>query len=334
MPKTSPFSCSHDGTPRRRLLASMCAAALVAAAAGAQAQSPDPWPAKQITWLVGWPPGGSADTVTRLVARKLETKLGQPVVIDNRPGASGSIALNAAAKAAPDGYTLVTIPGPVLMKIPVPHVPKELTGVAELAKGPMVLVGAAQGSQVNLKALVADMKTNPGAYSFASSGNGTSQHLGGELFNQLAGTRMTHIPYKGGNQAVTDVIGGQVPLGMLGITPVLPHIRSGKLKAYAVSTAQRSPALPDVPTMAEAGVSGFEASQWFLVAAPAGMPPARIQVVNSAIAEILAMPDIVAGFAAVGVAPSSASASDTNAFAAAEDKRWNELARKANLPLD
>lgn len=197
----------------------------------AHAQSAgDGFPVKPITWLVGWPPGGSADVVSRLVAKELESKLGQPVVIDNRPGASGSIALNAAAKAQADGYTIVTVPGPVLTSIPVPQLGKQLIGIAQLAKGPMVLVGTAATSKTTLKDLIADAKTHPEAYSFASSGNGTSQHLAGEMLNQMAGIKMTHIPYKGGNQAVTDVIGGQVPVGMLGITPVLAHIKSGKLR--------------------------------------------------------------------------------------------------------
>jgi len=294
----------------------------------------DKFPIKPITWLVGWPPGGSADVVSRQVARELETKLGQPVIIDNRPGASGSIALNAAAKAAPDGYTIVTVPGPVLMNIPVPQLGKELTGVAQLAKGPMVLVGTQAGSKASLKDLIADAKAHPAAYSFASSGNGTSQHLAGELLNQMAGTKMTHIPYKGGNQAVTDVIGGQVPVGMLGITPVLAHIKSGKLKAYGVSTAQRSPALPGVPSLAEAGVTGFDATQWFVVAAPAGTPSARLLKINAAIAEILAKPEIATGFAAVGVQPTPASPSETTSFVVGEQTRWGDLARKANLPLD
>lgn len=316
----------------RRALLSACLAFLLPAANAQPAG--ESFPIKPITWLVGWPPGGSADVVSRLVAKELESKLGQPVVIDNRPGASGSIALNAAAKAPADGYTIVTVPGPVLMNIPVPQLGKELAGVAQLAKGPMVLVGTTATSKTTLKELIADAKERPEAYSFASSGNGTSQHLAGEMFNQMAGVKMTHIPYKGGSQAVTDVIGGQVPVGMLGITPVLAHIKSGKLKAYGVSTAQRSPALPDVPTLAEGGVKGFDATQWFVVAAPTGVPAARVQKINAAIAEILTKPEIATGFGAVGVLPTPASAGESTAFVVGEQKRWTDLARQANLPLD
>ena len=294
----------------------------------------DKFPAKRIMWYVGWPPGGSADTVSRLVARQLESRLGQPVVIENRPGASGSLALSATAKAAADGYTLVTIPGPVVVGFPIAQIGKELTGVAELAKGPMVLVGGMSSGKPTAKELFADIKSRPDAYSFASSGNGTSQHLAGELLNQLLGVKMSHVPYKGGSQAVTDIIGGQVPLGILGITPVLPQIKAGKLRAYAVSTAQRSPSLPDVPTFAEAGLPGFVASQWFIVAAPTGTPADRIQKLNAAIADILKMPDIAAGFANVGVLPAIATPLEASTFVADEQRRWTDLAKKARLTLD
>ena len=305
---------------------------LAAPAAFSQTRFPD----RPINWIVGFPPGGSADVMTRLVAKKLEAKLGQAVVIENRPGASGSIALQAAAKASPDGYTLITVPGPVLTTKPQPELGKELMGIAMLGKGPMVLVGTlAQPLPATLNDLLASARSNPDKYSFASSGNGTSQHFAGELVNQMAGTKMTHIPYKGGNQAVTDVIGGQVPLAVLGITPVLPHIRSGKLRAYGVSTAARSPALPDVPSFREAsGLAAFDASQWFVVAAASGVPADRVQVLNAAISDVLKDPDVANGFATVGVQPEAASAQGTTAFVAADLKRWRELAARSNLPLE
>jgi tripartite-type tricarboxylate transporter receptor subunit TctC len=313
------------------LAAAMGLLAALALPSFAQAGYPD----KPITWIVGFPPGGSVDVMTRLVAHKLEQALGQSVVVENRPGGSGVIALNAAAKAAPDGYTLVTVPGPVLTNLPLPRLGKELTGVAMLGKGPMVLVGTAGPSApVDLKALIASAKAAPGKYSFASSGNGTSQHLAGELMDQMAGIKMTHVPYKGGNQAVTDVIGGQIPLAMLGIPPVLAHVKSGKLKAYGVTTMKRSPALPDVPTMAEAGLPGFEASQWFVVAVPTGVPADRVQKLNAAIGAILKQPDIVKAFENMGVDPAVESPRQTTDYVAADLKRWRALARKSNLALD
>lgn len=320
-------------TPRRGAIA--LALSLLATLATGSALAQGGYPDKPITWLVGYPPGGSADVLTRLVARKLEQALGQSVVVDNRQGASGSIALNAAAKAPADGYTLVTVPGPVLTNLPVPQVGKELAGVAMLGKGPMVLVGTvASGAPADLKALIASAKTSPTKYSFASSGNGTSQHLAGELMKQIAGIHMVHIPYKGGNQAVTDVIGGQVPLAILGITPVLPHIKSGKLKAYGVSTAARSPALPDVPTFREAGLLGFEASQWFVIAAPTGIPKDRAETLNTAIAATLKQRDIVEGFANVGVEPAALGPQQTTDYVTADLHRWRALAQKSNIPLD
>ena len=309
--------------------------ALAATTGVAFAQPGDAYPTKTITWIVGWPPGGSADSATRLVARKLEQMLGQPIVVDNRPGASGTIGLQAGAKAAADGYTLITVPGPVVTSRPVPALGKELTGVAMMGKGPAVLIGTmAEPMPKTVRELIDSAKAHPEKYSYASSGTGTAQHLAGELFNQTAGTKITHIPYKGGTQAVTDVIGGQVNLGVLGITAVLPHITSGTLKAYAVTTATRSKSLPDTPTMAEAGLPGFDATQWFVVAAPAGMPADRIQKINAAIGVILKQPDVIAGFAKMGIDSESATPQQTNSFVVNDQQRWKELVQKANLQLD
>ncbi|RUR66020.1 tripartite tricarboxylate transporter substrate-binding protein [Variovorax sp. 375MFSha3.1] len=314
---------------RRHAMAALGGAVALAASPRLFAQG-----ARPLTWLVGQPAGGSVDILTRLVARHVEQALGQPVVVDNRPGAAGAIALQAAARAPHDGLTVVTIPGPILTSMPVPRIGKELTGVATLAKGPMVLVGTtASPMPPTLAALLAAGK-DPKAFSFASSGNGTSQHLAGELMNQIAGTRIVHVPYKGGSQAVTDVVGGQVQLGMLGITPVLPHIKSGKLHAYGVTTATRSPALPDVPTLREAGLPGFDADQWFVVAAPAGVPAERVRALNAAIAQALQKPEVQSGYAAAGVTPAPATAEQTTAFVVQELQRWQTLAKKADLPLD
>lgn len=196
---------------RRSLACGLVALSMAGAAglAGAQTVPAAGYPNKAITWVVGWPPGGSADSATRLVARRLEKLLGQAVVVENRPGAAGVIALNLAAKAPADGYTLVTVPGPVLSNTPMPALGKELAGVAMLGKGPAVFFGTmAKPLPATLTELTAAIKAHPEGYNFVSSGNGTSQHLAGELFNQMAGTRINHIPYKGGTQAVTDVIGG------------------------------------------------------------------------------------------------------------------------------
>lgn len=322
---------SASGVRRRLVLAASLATAFAAAPALAQGAFPE----KPLTWIVGFAPGGSVDVATRIVARKLETALGQPVIVENRPGASGAIALQLVAKAPADGHTLITVPGPIVTDKPLPQVGKELVAVAMLARGPMILVGpATAGAPPDLKALLADAKAAPQKYSYASSGNGTSQHLAGELINQMAGTSLLHVPYKGGGQAVTDVVGGQIPLAMLGVPPVLAHVKSGKLKAYGVTTAVRSAALPDVPTLHEAGLANFEASQWFVVAAPSGVPADRVERLSTAIGAILRQPDTAEGFNAAGVAPDVLGAGATAAMVDADLKRWRELARRANLPLE
>lgn len=328
-----------SGTHARRVLG-RAAAAFIASLAiigttAALAQTASRYPEKPITWIVGFPPGGSTDGITRLVAKKIESALGQSVVIDNRPGASGAIAMGAAARATPDGYTLVTVAGPDVPAKAVPELGKELTGVAALGAGALVLVGTtAAPMPPTLKDLLAAAKANPDKYSFGSSGIGSSQHLAGELINQMAGTKMTHVPYKGGGEAVNNLAGGQLPLAVLGIPPVLPHIKSGKLKAYGVTTSSRSSTLPDVPTLNEAGLVGFDANQWFVVATAAGVPADRIQKLNAAISQALKDPEIIAGFVAVGVEPFVASPQETVNFVMSDQKRWRDLAQKAKISLD
>ncbi|VTU32043.1 Argininosuccinate lyase [Variovorax sp. PBL-E5] len=293
------------------------------------------WPhEKPITWIVGFAPGGSLDVLTRLAARRLSEKTGQPVVVDNRPGASGVIALQAAAKAAPDGYTLISIPGPILFNQRPPELGKELVAVARIAEGPMVLVGPAAAPTSTVAELLAAMRATPKAWSYASSGNGTSQHLAGELFNITAGTAMTHIPYKGGGQAVTDVVGGQVPLAILGVTPVLPQIKAGKLKAYAVTSSYRIESLPEVPTMQEAGLKGYEATQWYVVGAPARTPAARVTQLNAWINEIMASSELRPALVSSGSIAGKGSARDTQAFVATETNKWKDIAHKSGLTLD
>lgn len=310
------------------LLGALAMTALAPSCAFAQGSHP-------ITWLVGQPPGGTVDVVTRLVARQVEQNLGQAVVVENRPGAAGAIALQAAARAPKNGSTLVTVPGPILTNVPVPQLGKELAGVAMLAKGPMVLVGTkAAPLPDTLQGLLAAARKDPKALSFASSGNGTSQHLAGELVNQMANTQILHVPYKGGSQAVTDVVGGQVPLGMLGITPVLPHVKAGTLRAYGVTTATRSAMLPDVPTLAEAGLKGFDADQWFVVATAAGTPAQRIEALNAAIGKALQAPEVLSALANAGLSAATASPEKTTAFVANDLERWQALAKKAHLALD
>lgn len=293
------------------------------------------WPnAKPITWIVGFPPGGTVDVLTRIAARKLAEKTGQAVVVDNRAGASGAIALQAAAKAAADGYTLITVPGPVIYATQPPEVGKDLVALATLAQGPMVLVSGLPNAPAQLPELIQAIKKDPAAWSYASSGTGTSQHLAGELFNVSAGTAMTHVPYKGGGQAVVDVVGGQIPLGMLGVTPVLQQIKSGKLTAYAVTTSFRIESLPDVPTMKEAGLKDYDAAQWYVVAAPKGVPAAHVQQLNVWINEITASADMKPALVASGSVAGKGSANDAQQFIESDTRKWKELAKKAKLDIN
>lgn len=323
-------------SPMHRSIVRALVSSLALATLGAHAaDDTKPWPhAKPITWIVGFPPGGSLDVLTRLAARKLGEKTGQSVVVDNRPGASGFIALKAAASAAPDGYTLITIPGPILFSQRVPELGKELVAVASLAQGPMVLVGPSSNGPSTVSDLVKEVRNAPKSWSYASSGNGTSQHLAGELFNAATGTAMTHVPYKGGGQAVTDVVGGQVPLAMLGVTPVLAHIQSGKLKAYAVTTKYRIESLPNVPTMQEAGLKDYEATQWYMVGAPAGTPADRVAQMNQWINEIAASSDMKPALLASGSVAGKGSPKEVQDFVTGDTRKWKELAEKSKLDLN
>jgi tripartite-type tricarboxylate transporter receptor subunit TctC len=318
---------------RRALVAA--AAALCLSVPVLAAGDTSAWPnAKPITWIVGFSPGGTVDVLTRIAARKLGERTGRQVVVENRPGASGAIALQAAAKAAPDGYTLITVPGPVLYAVQQPELGKELTAVALLAQGPMVLVSGMPNAPAQVSDLIQAMRKNPAAWSYASSGNGTSQHLAGELFNVSAGTAMTHVPYKGGGQAVVDVVGAQIPLGLLGVTPVLQQIKSGKLKAYAVTTSYRIESLPDVPTMKEVGLKDYDAAQWYVVAAPKGTPAATIQQLGAWVNEIAASEELKPALAASGSIAGKGSSKDAQQFIEADARKWKELAKASKLDIN
>ena len=305
-PLPAPQASGCLPTTRCHALRPLAAAALLALAlpTARAADSPAHAPqGKPITWIVGFAPGGSLDVLTRHVARQLEARAGVSVVVENRPGASGAIGLQAAAKAPADGLTLVSVPGPQLSGPRQPEV-------------------------------VAAMKAKPGQWSYASSGTGTSQHLAGELLNALAATSMVHVPYKGGGQAVTDVVGGQIPLAMLGVTPVLPHIQSGRLKAYAVTSATRIDSLPDVPTMREAGVPGYEATQWYAVAVPSGTAPERLAQLNQWINQAIQSPELRPTLQAAGAVATPMSLPEIQRFMSQDNAKWKKLAADRRLALD
>lgn len=269
------------------------ALALLATAIGAQAQA---YPNKPIRLICPFPPGGAVDIASRAAAHTLSQLLGQPVTVDNRPGAGGNIGAEITAKSAPDGYTLLMTTSGIMAinpalysKIPFDSI-KDFAPISMLVSLNNVLVLHPSVPAKSVQEVVAMAKAQPGKLTYASSGNGTSIHLSGELFKTMAGVDMLHIPYKGSAPAVTDLLAGQVNMMFDNIPSSLPHIKAGKLRALAVTGAKRSPQLPDLPTIAEAGITGYDSYVWFGVVAPAGTPPEIIARLNAALVKTAATP--------------------------------------------
>lgn len=313
---------------------------LLAAIAGlmscpqATAQTQD-WPkAKPIQWLIGFAAGGAADTITRAVADRVSKKIGQTIVIENRTGGVGAIALNAVTSAPADGYTLITIPGPILYGRPTPAVGPDLDSVALLGKGPMLLAGPASVDIPDLKTFVARAKAEPEKFNFGSAGNGSSQHVAGELFKEKAGIKMAHVPYRGGAQATNDALSGTLQMVVLGVGPLAPHIKAGKLRGYAVTTAKRFPTIPDVPSLAELGFEGIDLSQWFGVATVKGTPPEIVKRLNAEINTALVAPEVRDLMLNQGIAPESLPSDAFASVYAADNKLYQSLADKFGIKIE
>jgi len=312
-------------------------AVLALLATGAWGQA---YPAKPIRLVVPFPAGGTTDILARAVGQKLTEAWGQPVVVDNRPGAGGNIGAELVAKAASDGYTLLmgtvgthAINASLYAKMPYDHI-KDFAPVILVAGVPNVLVVNPAVPVNSVQELIAYAKANPGRLNFASSGSGTSIHLSGELFKVMAGVQMTHIPYKGSAPALQDLIGGQVQLMFDNLPSALPQIKGGKLRALAVTSAARAAALPDVPTVAEAGLPGFEASSWFGVLAPAGTPVAIIARLNAEIAKWLASPEAREKLASQGANAAGGSPEDFAKHIAAETAKWQKVVKESGAKVD
>ena len=309
----------------------------LAAIAGAQAPA---YPTKPIRLVVPFPAGGATDILAREVAKHLTDAWGQSVVVDNRPGAGGNIGSELVAKAAPDGYTLEmgtvgthAINASLYSKMPYDHV-KDFVPVILVAGVPNVLEVNPALPVNSVQELIAYAKANPGKLNFASSGSGTSIHLSGELFKVMAGVQMTHVPYKGSAPALQDLIGGQVQLMFDNLPPSLPQIKAGKLRALAVTSAGRAPALPDTPTVAEAGLPGFEASSWFGVLAPAGTPPEIVNKLNAEIAKWLASPGAKEKLANVGANIAGGAPEDFARHIQAETAKWAKVVKESGAKVD
>jgi tripartite-type tricarboxylate transporter receptor subunit TctC len=319
-----------------RALTAFFAAALVFAA---HAQSPAAWPAKPIHVVVTFPPGGSADAIVRMLVPRLNEKLGQQVVVDNRPGAGGNIGLSVVAKAPPDGYTLgVGAAGALSANVSLyAHMPFDPIGdfkpVSMLAAIPFVIVGHPGLNAKSQRELIALAKSEPGKLSIAHGGNGTAMHLSAALFEQMAGIKLVNVPYKGSGPAALDVLAGQVPLAVVDLPSALQHIKAGKLIAYALTSPQRLPMLPDVPTVAEQGLGGYDSTGWFGVVAPAGTPAPIIERLNAEITAALNDSEIKANMRNLGVEPAPSKPDEFEAYIKSETRKWGGVIKSAGIKI-
>ncbi|QHJ00325.1 tripartite tricarboxylate transporter substrate binding protein [Xylophilus rhododendri] len=314
----------------------LAAAALGLAALGAQAQA---FPNKPITLVVPFPPGGSSDVLARALTDKLSQSLGQPVVVESRPGAGATLGAAYVASAKPDGYTLLmgavhhAIATSVYRKLPYDF-DKSFAPITTVALVPNVLVISAKSPVTDVKGLVAQAKAAPEKLSFGSNGNGTLQHLIGTQFAASTGIELLHVPYKGSAPLTTDLLGGQVNMSFDTITPVVPFIKAGKLRALAVTTAKRSGTLPDVPTLEEAGLKGFDQGTWFGILAPAGTPRDIVARLNSEMVRIIHSPDFQKRMEDIGAEPMGDTPEQMSAQIKSDTARYARLVKDANVAIE
>jgi tripartite-type tricarboxylate transporter receptor subunit TctC len=318
--------------PRRTFLHLMViAAALPLASRATRAQT---YPARPIRWVIGFPPGGGADTVARIMGPWLSERLGQQVIIENRPGASSNIAVQAVVNSSPDGYTLLflgasAVVNTILFDLPF-NLHRDIAPVSGLIDYPMVMVAHPSVPAKTVAEIIAHARANPGKVTLASFGTGSASHLAGELFKMMASINMVHVPYRGGAPMITDLVGGQVQVGFDVMVTSLPHIRSGALRALGVAGSKRFSLLPDVPTIAET-VPGYEAGTWAGVGVPRGTPPEIIARLNSEINAGLAQPAIRARLIEVGTVPMILTAAEFGAYVTAEAAKWAKVVKSAGI---
>lgn len=314
----------------------LIASVLALAAFAAQAQT---WPSKPIKLVVSYPPGGTVDAVARIIATPLSQRLGQPVIVDNRGGAGGAIGGDLVAKSAADGYTVLLdasnhAQNPALRsKMPFDTL-RDLAPVSLLVKVPNVLVVHPATSIKTVQDLVTQAKARPGEINFASSGNGSAQHLAAEQFSAMAGVRMTHVAYKGGGPALTDVMAGQVPVFFGSLASSLAYIQSGKLRAVAVTGNTRAAVLPQLPTVAEAGLPGYEVYEWNAMFVPAGTPAAVTGRLSKELAAVLQDPEVRKRLEATGAEVIGSTPAELDTFRRAEIAKWTQLAKDNKIQLD
>ena len=309
--------------------------ALLTPLAGAQA-----WPSKPIRVILAVPAGATPDVTARLVFPGLSQQLGQQLVADNRAGGGGIIGAEIAAKSAPDGYTLfISSPGALTI---LPHLRKglpydtlrDLAPISLISIGPFVLMVHPAVPAKNIRELIALAKAQPGKLNYASAGNGVANHLAGELFKQMTGTDIVHVPYKGAPQAVTDVVGGHMNMMFNSISPIVGHIKAGRVRVLGIASLQRSPQLPDVPTIHESGVPGFEAVNWFGMFAPAKTPRPIINRVNAALVKTVKTPEMQAQFIALGADPVGSSVEEFAAFVRRDMEKYASIVKISGAKID
>jgi tripartite-type tricarboxylate transporter receptor subunit TctC len=319
-----------------KLLISLLIAVGTIGAASAQQNYPN----KPIRYIVPFGPGGSTDLLGRIVAQHLQDAWGQPVVVENRPGAGGAVAAAAAAKSPPDGYTIMggtisthAINASVYSKLPYDPI-KDFEPVTLLATQPNMLVVNPSIPAKTVPELIALLKANPDKYTFSTSGNGTSTHLAGELFKTMTGTKMTHVPFKSTPEALAQTVSGQVSMTFDNINTAYVQVKAGNLRALAVTTSKRSSIAPEVPTMAEAGLTGYELGSWHGVFAPAGTPKEIVAKLNAAIVKILQRPEVRQQLLVLGIEPIGSSVESFSAFVKAEVPKWAVVVKESGAKVE
>ncbi|WP_427912407.1 Bug family tripartite tricarboxylate transporter substrate binding protein [Ramlibacter sp. MMS24-I3-19] len=321
---------------RRVLVATLAAAGLLA---GVGAQAADAWPAKPITLIVPFAAGGTTDILGRIVGQRLSEALKQPVVVDNRAGAGGTLGAGVAARAPADGYTffLATIAhaiAPGLYKSLPYDFEKDLDPVGLVATTPNVLIVHPSVPAKNVAELVAYIKAHPGQVNYGSAGPGSTEHLAGELFRSMTGTQMTHVPYKGGAPMMTDLIAGQIQMALETSPSASQYVRAGKVRALAVTSAKPSPAYPGVPTLSDAGVNGYEMTTWFALMAPHGTPAPIVQRVHAELQKALKQPDVQASFEKLGVGAGDMAQPQLASFIRSETARWGRIVKESGAKAE
>lgn len=322
----------HNFIPRRALVA-----AAILATLASSATSQERYPAKPVTLVVGFAPGGGTDLIARVIAPRLSESLKQPVVVENRAGASGTIGAGAVAKAKPDGYTLLLghVSSNAMVPAIRPQMPyvasKDFTAISLIGSVPQVVVVPASSPAKTFADFVEMVKARKGAVNYASSGQGTQQHFAAELFQLATGTSMTHVPYKGSGSALTDLLSGQVDVNFDTVPTVLQYIRGGQLRALAVTTRSRVATLPNVPTVAESGVPGYEIGAWYMLMAPADLPKSVRDILASNMSKVLATPDVREKLAALGTEILGSTPEEAQAYLGTEISKWARVAAEKKI---